>query len=90
MRLVVQYSYGDDFTWSATATVPINFESPESFIVEFEKACKEAVLNDKRNFIFADLEWEPYLFFEWSNKEQRQVFILPDVLTIDEWFKDVK
>ena len=36
-KLIVEYSVGDGFTYSATNTVPVLFSSKEEFIVTFEE-----------------------------------------------------
>jgi hypothetical protein len=87
MRLVIEYYVGDGYTWSATNTVPVEYESAEAFVVEFEEACKEARVQAKQTrrhwleFTFAGLEWDADCFFT-SDGE----YCPPEILTVDEWF----
>lgn len=87
MRLVIEYYVGDGYTWSATNTVPVEYESAEAFVVEFEEACKEARVQAKQTrrhwleFTFAGLEWDADCFFT-SDGE----YCPPAILTVDEWF----
>lgn len=36
MKLVISVSCGDGYTWWATDHVPIEYESPEAFLVDFD------------------------------------------------------
>lgn len=84
MRLVVEFIYGDGCTYSGTVTRPVEYSSPEAFLVEFEEACRK-VLNSYniRDFEFAGHIWEPGIFFH------KEDFYPPDIMTIDEWFGNV-
>jgi hypothetical protein len=87
MRLVIEYNVGDGYTWSATNTVPVEYESAEAFFVEFEEACKEARVQPKQTrccwieFTFAGLEWDATCFFTSDGD-----YYPPEILTVDEWF----
>jgi len=87
MRLVIEYYVGDGYTWSATNTVPVEYESAEAFVVEFEEACKEARVQAKQTrrhwleFTFAGLEWDADCFFTSDGD-----YCPPEILTVDEWF----
>lgn len=41
-RLVITYTVSDGCTYDYQVVVPVVYESPEAFIVGFEKACKDA------------------------------------------------
>lgn len=85
MRLVIQYEWGDGYTFSATATVPVNYESAESFLVDFEEFCRTRYDDDSISTpIFAGLEWNVSNFFEDG------VYYSPTILTVDEWFGDTE
>ena len=43
MRLVVRFGIGDGFTWSADIVTPIECESPEQMLVDYENEVKRAV-----------------------------------------------
>lgn len=81
MRLVIQYSYGDGYTYWATDTVPVLYASPEEFMVDFEKACKEAYEGSRWQFEFAGQQWECCSFYEDGEYQH------PSILTVDEWFE---
>jgi hypothetical protein len=86
MRLVIEQTVGDGYTWHATNTSPVEYESAEAFAVEFEEACKEARVQAKQStrhwveFTFAGREWDADDFFE------EGVYYPPEILTVDEWF----
>lgn len=79
MRLVIETTVGDGYTWHAIVTVPVEYESPEAFSVDFEEAC----LQNKNNhmpFHFAGKDWNAQNFiFEGE-------YYAPEIFTVDEWF----
>jgi hypothetical protein len=80
MRLVIQYNNTDGHTFHLTETVPIEYESAEKFLIDFEeqhKSCYSAKgFLVKYTFHLAGWEFEPSLFED----------ELPTVLTVDEWY----
>lgn len=83
MQLVIKYTVGDGCTYWCDVTTPVNYESGEAFLVDFEKFCKENLdYNIMNPPVFAQLKWEPDRFFE-NGK-----YYAPDVLTVDEWFEN--
>ena len=83
MRLIILYQTGDECTWSRENVVPIEYESAEAFLVEFQERCTEIYLEPTgMDFLFANRYWDPCDFFSYPSKE----FITPEILTVDEWF----
>ena len=83
MQLVIEYSVGDGCTWGCTNTVPVEYESPEAFAVDFEQFCLcEHARTDRLRpgAIFAGLSWSVEAFFVDGQ------YWAPDVMTVDEWF----
>lgn len=82
MRLVVITNYSDDCTYSFDETVPVEYESPEAFLVDFEKACYNN--KDKsftqRQFILGNGRFDASDYFEGNE------FNPPTILTLDEWY----
>ena len=83
MKLVLIYNHGDGCTYWCEETVPIEYESAEALIVDFENAAKSAYCSDKWDFIFAGHTFDSYRFFENNILDS---YICPKIMTIDEWF----
>jgi hypothetical protein len=84
MRLIVTYSVGDGYTYSATVTEPVIHESPESFIVEFEEKCTKAHNGDDSEFEVGGQTFNAYDFYE----EGR--YFGPSILTVDQYFEQLE
>lgn len=85
MRLVIQYTHGDGYTWSCENTVPVVYESAEDFAVDFEHWCKE--FKDHSSLYgmnFAGQEFTPADFFEDGE------YYPPGIMTVDDWFAEVE
>lgn len=89
MRLIVEYTVGDGYTYNATNTIPVIYESAEAFIVEFEEFVKDKVAKNEiwNLHKFAGYEWDITNFyigdsFYWP--------VWPQVYTIDEFFTGVE
>jgi len=80
MRLVMKFSVSDGCTYGYEAVLPIEYESPEAAIVEFEELAVKAREAGEPTFIFAGHEEETWCHFE------EGVYYSPSFLTIDEWF----
>jgi hypothetical protein len=86
MRLVIQYTTGDGYTWHAQNTVPVVYESAEAFLVDFEEIVKAK---------FASHDWRTSTFefelggqkFDYTDFIQEGEYYAPEIMTIDEWFK---
>ena len=72
MRLVMVVLYSDEFTYNCTHSYPIEYESAEAAIVEWERLNNEAEWS-KSTFTFAGVEF-------WKMDDS------PEFYTIDEWF----
>lgn len=77
MQIVCICTVGDGFTYSCEKVVPIEYESCESALVDFEQALKSAQVNEKYYFLFAGCDFETESFR----------FELPDFYTVSEWFE---
>lgn len=89
MRLIIEYSVGDGCTYGCTETVPVEYESPEAFLVDFENACKENK-NNPRDFVFAGKQWSADSFWNLNYTTKPILvdeFFPPDIFTVDEWFE---
>ncbi len=96
MRLLMCYSDGDQCTWSADFVLPIEYESAEAALVDFETICMAAVKeNDWRRageFIFCGhtLATDTFWFTDrMCDPKDRpaHAFYPPDFFTIDEFFE---
>ena len=87
VKLVMSYTVGDGYTWSAKENLPFEYESAEAAIVEFERLAIEAfgdgTYKTRRSFMFAGREFEPSDFR--SFELDRWYF--PEFYTLDEWFE---
>ena len=87
MRLIVRVNYSDDCTYSYYETIPVVYESAEAFIVDFEDAARKALSIKRPAFRVFDLggqNWDASYFFKGDE------FQAPDVLTLDEWYGNLK
>lgn len=82
MKLVVTYTVGDACTYCCDEVRAVEYESAEAFIVDFEKAAREAKEKRQWEFNLANLEWSCGDFFH-SN-----VLYCPEVHSLEEWFEN--
>jgi len=98
MRLLMCFSDGDQCTWSADSVLPIEYESAEAALVDFETICMAAVKENDLNddfageFIFCGhtLATDTFWFTDrMCSPEDRKphAFYPPDFFTIDEFFE---
>jgi hypothetical protein len=90
-KLVVVYYIGDDCTWSAEQTQPLEYESPEALYVDLEAAIKLYLsdpLNEKGDVRFGNIEFDLSWFINCSEQSGKLVHTInmPEILTLDEWF----
>jgi len=91
MKIVLIYGIGDGCTFSCTETVPVEYDSLESAIVNFETVLKEAVA--KKEAVRFTREYFDGVFtfaghkFNMSNFIFDEEIFLPEFLTVDEWFQ---
>jgi hypothetical protein len=86
MKLIMRYNVGDGYTFSYDVYLPIEYESAEALICDFEKAIDEAA--EKRTH-----EWNYNYCFQFGTEKFnlsdflcKEGKLLPEILTIDEWF----
>lgn len=75
MKIVVMIQEGDDYTWCAHMSYPIEYESLEAAIVDMEEM-NTASLATWTPYKFGGTEFEPIRDFEWD----------VSFYTVDEWF----
>ena len=86
MRLIVSFQVSDGYTYFVKTSVPVVYESAEAFLCDLEKFIKDKVTTEcYENFILGGTEFSVDDFID----NQGEV-CLPDVLTVDEWFKAVE
>ncbi len=83
-QLVVCYNSSDGCTYSCDVVVPVEYESAEAFIVEFEAAMQQAFKKNDYLLSFANHKWDVSCFFEDGK------YFDPTVYTLNEWFKQNK
>lgn len=91
MRLIIEFTTGDGYTYWARETIPIVYESAEAFAVEFEEFCRKRLKDfnhdqffDLTAVKFASRSWDICDFFEDGK------YVAPDIMTVDEWFNLVE
>lgn len=88
MRIIMRYSVSDGCTYSCVEIHPIEYESCEAALIDFEAALKVA----KGEFKFANIDlWTDNFYSEsvWSSRTPERKIQLPEFLTLDEWFGEV-
>lgn len=84
MRLVIITNYTDDCTYSYNETIPIEYISPEDFIVDFEKQVRATMKKWPNTFFYlAHHCWDATDYMKGEN------FISPIILTVDEWYDTI-
>lgn len=89
MRIVMRYSVSDGCTYSCEDIHPIEYESCEAALIDFEAALKSA----EGEFKFANVDlWTDTFYSQsiWSSRSPEREIQLPEFLTIDEWFGEVR
>lgn len=76
MKLVMIFTIGDGCSWHQDITLPIEYESEEALICDFESALLKAITNKENNFYIKEYEFE--------TKYHKD--ILPDIFTLERWF----
>jgi hypothetical protein len=88
MRLIVKYDYLDSDFKNITTIVPIHFSNVKEFLEYFECQAKYAFTRLDTKFMACGEVWDAEDFHECDNDGIK--YYAPEVLTIDEWFKDVE
>ena len=89
MRLVIEYTVGDGYTYSATETVPVVYESAEAFMVEFEQAVRDDWTKPifERGIKMGGAEFDSSSFMIWNDRTETHDYYGPNIYTVDEWFE---
>ena len=80
MQIVMEFMAGDGYTYWATSTIPIMYESCEAAMLDFEAKWKEAKANNEHHFHMFGLQ------FDMGDHQENGVFCSPEFLTVNEWF----
>ena len=83
MRLIVEYCITDGCTYSFYQIVPVVYDSTEAFLVDFEEQCLE------KRLTYIDVELGGQTF-DANHFFENDIFIEPNIYTVDEWFKDLE
>lgn len=88
MKLIVVSSIGDGYTFICEDTRPVEYESAEKFIVDFENIImdKKEVNHTNDEFTLGGSTFFISNYKEWLYEERKWYYSLPEVLTVDEWF----
>ncbi len=81
MKIVLQYTETDSYTYWEKVNLTFEYVSPEISLNDFETALETAIADDLENFRFAGHEFAKRDFYK------KNVKILPDMFTLDEWFE---
>lgn len=84
MRLVLKYTVGDGCTYHCDVVLPVEYESGEALLVDFEDAAQKA-RKANRSWYMAEFTLAGHEFLADSFFEDG-VYCPPEVLTVDEWF----
>jgi hypothetical protein len=91
MKLVIEYDISDGFTCSTTKTRPIQYESAEALVVDFERSVLASTEARTEEFTIAGVAFSRYNHgnFKADNKNRKKLsfsYSSPRIMTIDEWF----
>lgn len=85
MRLVIEYSEGDGYTYCCTNTFPVEYESAEQLLVDIEDTVKAWIKaeypSSGQTATFGKCELYLDHFLEHG------IYYPPNIYTIDEWFE---
>lgn len=91
-KIVVVYHVDADWGSSYEVILSFNYDSPEAWLIDFEKCLTNLVNKKKLNwescsneFTFCDKLFDAYYFCNMSPK--KTVYKLPSVYSLDEWFE---
>lgn len=86
MKLIMEYMAGEGFNhW--TVTIPVEYESKEKLLADFEVALDKALLIKSDTFHFlCDFSVEDFL----SHRSYNAWKVLPKVFKLSEWFDSYK
>lgn len=93
-RFIIRYEVTDEVTYSFQETRPIEYESQEAFICDFEDALESALNENKMDFKVGKYSFQTsdfsYVESHTKKKSSNVTYTthtkLPDLITIDQWF----
>lgn len=86
-KLVIIWPFSDGCTYSVDVPTPFLAKSLEDALFEFELACEKTTKDEFgyiKKFMFAGVE------FHRSDFIVKEQYYPPVILTVDDWFKEVK
>ena len=89
MRLIIEYEHGDGFTYTATRTIPMEYDSAEALAVDFEQAIKDNWGLDWFNRGMVKIggqEFDSGDFGRYNVRKNTDEYVAPNIYTVDEWF----
>ena len=89
MQLVIEYAIGDGYTFSATDTIPVEYESAEAFAVDFEAAVRQRMgihVSNTQEIHMGGKVFYADAHSYYSDAEKCRVYDAPNIFTVDEWF----
>jgi len=78
MRLILEYQTAS-YTWWASETLPVEYESEEALLCDFETELDAAISQSKFSFNFVGHEFMTDYFFSQENK----IKSLPEITNLD-------
>lgn len=88
MKLILTFIESDGCTYCINHILPIEYESEESLICDFESALNTAISNKEYSFKFCSEKFNvnDFYFTEYLSSENKKEKLLPDVCSLDDWF----
>lgn len=90
MKLVMCYNQSDVCTYSFDRTIPIEYESEEALLCDFEDACMKANEENIGMFKFLGEDFLTRDFVDSLYEKGGDVKCMPDIYTLEDWFDTFK
>lgn len=102
MRLIMEYTVSDGFTWWATRTIPVIYQSEPEFKDDFElillsmiderKALQKMDRHEEfiTSFEIGGQKFDFFDFVSWGEDKKEPSYELPVVYSVDKWFEEVE
>jgi len=81
MRLIIEYTETDGYTYSHNISKPVIYKSAEDLMVDFENKCKYFCSNSPYKFTIGGATFNAADFFI------KGEYIEPTFYTLDEWYE---
>lgn len=85
MRLIMEYTVSDGCSYCYDVVTPIEYESEESFILDFESALDKAISAKKAHFYIVNSTYnvDDHTYYDSSILKKN----LPNISKLDNWFE---